>query len=213
MFIIQVKQINVMKYLSIILMLIVAMPIYAAPQDQQPRLRCVAVLAILAYDQKRGSTEFGAFPPLSMRGARFAQLVEDEVMRTTRQSRKLVRAKILAIVLEFQAAMPSTPNPFVDEAPRCIAMLDKIVPPPTLPHCAAIVGFAYDDVRAREGLSKSAKDLATIAAVLGGRARDELRLAGKTESQGDVVMGLAREAARRDKAEPDLESCFERARR
>ncbi|MFM9853834.1 MAG: hypothetical protein ACKVOJ_13670 [Sphingomonadaceae bacterium] len=201
-----------MKYWLLFLVMISAQPAFAAPPDQaDDRIRCVAALAILAHDQRNGG-ELGTYPPLSVRGARFAQLVGDAVMRETKQSREQVRDYILAAVAEFQKSASAQPNPIIAQAAPCLARLNKLVPPPSLPHCAAIVGLAYDDVRAREGLTKSAKDLATIAAILAGRAREELRGEGKTEAEGDIVLGLAREAAVRDKREPDLETCFERAR-
>lgn len=202
-----------MKYWLILFAFMTAMPVTAAQPDRSSdALRCVATLAIIANDQARGAGELGSYPPLAVRGARFARIAGEAAMRESGQSREQVRTRILAEVAAFQTADGRGPNPVASQAPGCIAMLDKAVPPPTLPYCAAIVGFAYDDVHAREGLTKTAKDLATIAAVLAGRAREELRALGKTEAQGDVALGLAREAARSDKAEPDLESCFERAR-
>jgi hypothetical protein len=103
-------------------------------------------------------------------------------------------------------------------------MLDRFVPPPkrpTLPQCAAALTLAFEDEKAHQGMSASARTLAVFSSVLDGRAREELKAAGKTEAESDVVMGLEREKllmefkkhhkkGAQDKI--DFQSCFDMAR-
>ena len=48
---------------------------------QQQQIRCVAVLAIVAGEQERRTAAVLELPPLGRQGARFAQLVGDEVVK------------------------------------------------------------------------------------------------------------------------------------
>ena len=72
---------------------------------------------------------------------------------------------------------------------------------------------AAEAVKAREGLSNGAKDLATLASVLAYRAKVEGVAAGKTESQ--VAEGIAADRAVATKAggadDGELQSCADLA--
>jgi alkylhydroperoxidase/carboxymuconolactone decarboxylase family protein YurZ len=97
----------------------------------------------------------------------------------------------------------------------CIKRMTVVAPPPpaNLPRCAAVMTLAAEAVKAREGLSKGAKDLATLASVLAYRAKVEGAAAGKTEAQ--VAEAIAADRAAASKAggadEEELQSCAELA--
>jgi hypothetical protein len=199
--------------LSLALALAVAPPPLSTEHQQQ--LRCVALLAIVAGEQDRRTAAALELPPLARDGARFAQVVGDAVVQTGR-SREQVRDLILAEVSAVQkAAGPEAKLP-VEEARDCVTLAKQIAPPPPPPgavQCAGLLKLAADDVRRREGMSKAATDLITLASVVENRARTELRAQGRTDAEGDRELGLAREAIQKapDSA-PDLESCVELAR-
>ena len=184
-------------------LLLMPLPAGAAPAplnaDQQARVRCVAALAIIANDQQRGVGDWEGYPPLTVRGIKFSDAVAQALMKETGRSHNEVKAQVLAQVSAFQkeAGRAADPAALVREAADpCIVLLDTVVPPPkppTLPQCAAALSLAFDDVKGREGMSKTAKDLAVFASVLEGRARDEMKAAGKTEAESDIVIGLERE--------------------
>ncbi len=97
--------------------------------------------------------------------------------------------------------------------------MDKVDPPkapPTLVQCAAMMDLAAKDA----GAADQTKQLANVAAILEGKARDELRAQGKTDNEGDIILGLEKESilaqskANRAKGEEDdlnFESCFAQA--
>ncbi len=200
--------------LSLVLAMAVAAPPPLSVQHQQ-QLRCVALLAIVAGEQERRTAAALELPPLARDGARFAQVTGDAVVATGR-TREQVRDLILAEVAAAQkAAGPQGTLP-VDEARACATLANQVAPPPPPPgavQCAGLMKLAADDVRRREGMSKSATDLITLATVLENRARTELRAQGRTDAEGDRALGLAREAIQKapDSA-PDLESCVELAK-
>lgn len=176
--------------------------------DQAKAVRCVALLAIVASEQRRGSAEALAYVPLAERGGRFAQVTGDRVMADSGRTQEVVRDAILAAVAALQKESANAALPPADQVDGCIALMDAAVPPPTLPQCAAALSLAYKDAHAREGLAGEAKDLATLAAVLDHRAREALRAAGKSDSEADVAMGLAAETvATTDADAVDLDSC------
>jgi hypothetical protein len=145
-------------------------------------------------------------------------------MKASGRTREQVRGEIVSAVEGFQKAANEQQVATGERLSRatvtiCLALMEKVdppAPPPSLPQCAAALALAYDDTHRREGLSKSAKDLATFAAVLDSRARTELRAAGKSEGEGDEAIGLAREAliadAKVGRDGPDMEQCFELAK-
>ncbi|MEP6102056.1 hypothetical protein, partial [Parasphingorhabdus sp.] len=90
-------------------------------------------------------------------------------------------------------------------------------PKPDLNQCAGILQLAYDEVHDREGLSKTAQDLKTLAAVLDSRARDKMRAEGLSGQESDILLTQSREAmladAKQKEAEGqssdlDFEHCF-----
>ena len=205
----------IMKLFLIAALLMSAMPAFAAPltREQSTQIRCVAALAIIANDQGRGAGEWDDFPPLAKRGARFAGIVGEDVMKVGGLTKEAVRTLIFADVSSLQ----KEPDIVRDVAHSCLPLMDAAIPTPSLPVCAAIVALANDEVRRREGVSDTAKMLTTFAAVLNSRARDQLRAEGKSESESDIVIGLAREKVDADaKAaqgdDLDLEACFEMAK-
>lgn len=162
------------------------------------RVKCVATLAIVASEQERGTSEWDDLPPLGERGERFAQIVAGELQKAGRSEAEAKASVVSAIeTMQREAGAAADPGATVrDAATGCIAMLDKAVPPPKPPtplQCAAAVGLAYEEVKGREGMSKTAKDLDIVASVLDNRARDELRAAGKTEAEADIVIGTEKE--------------------
>jgi|GEM_PF-520716 len=167
--------------------------------DQAKRIRCVAALAIVASEQERGAGNWDDYPPLAADGATFAGIVGEAVMKETGRTREAVRDAILSAVaaLQKQAKDSADPDALAHaEADRCLPVLRAAVPEkprPTLPQCAIYVALAYDEVRAREGASTTAKDLATIAAVLDHRAREMLKGEGKSEPESDEAMGREKE--------------------
>lgn len=199
---------------------------HAYTADQGVLVQCVAQLSIIASQQQSGVSSALVYPPLEESGARFAQVVGERLMAEAKQSREQVRDAFVAGVSAEQkraTAGGGARDIPRDEVIACIALMEKTAPappPPTLPQCAGMVKLAYDEVHAREGLSKSAKDMATIAAVLDARARDDLIGAGKSRDEADRILtetreAIARDAARREadgvSAGLDFQACFDMA--
>jgi len=173
-----------------------------APLDEVQRrdLTCVAVLAIIASEQERGVESALAYPLLAERGATYAGLVGERIMAGSGRTREQVREDILAAVAAQQALAQEAADP--DELVRgemaaCLHLLDAAVPPkpkPDLTQCAGMLQLAYDEIHAREGLSKTAQDLKTLAAVLDSRARDKMRAEGLSGQESDILLTQSREA-------------------
>ncbi len=189
--------------------------------DQAARLRCVAALAIIANEQSRGVGGWEDVQNLAGKGAKFASLVGEGLVKDAGRTREMVRSDLFAAVAALQKQGASSDQPesvLRDLVQPCVAMMEEALPPPSLPVCAAMLSLAYDEVYKREGLSKTAKDLATFAAVLNSRAREEMRADGKSETESDVAIGLAKATlkaeAKRNRSNEglDFETCFERAR-
>jgi hypothetical protein len=181
-----------------------------SPQSTQD-LRCVALLGIVAYEQGRDS-EWRDMAPIKTDGERFAGVVGERVMKETGKTREAVKELILADV----AALQKAKNLLRGEVDSCIARMAVVAPPPPppeLPRCAAILLVAAENVKAREGLSKGAKDLATLASILAYRARVEGVAAGKTEAQVTDAIAIERAAAIKAGAadEGELQSCADLA--
>ena len=212
-------------------LLMMPQPLAAAPApfspDQQARVKCVAVLAIVANEQQRGVEGWEDTPPLALRGAKFSDRVGVAIVTESKRSREDVRRLVLAEVASLQAEARAAPGPTATLRERlvpCMALLDTVVPPPkppTLVECAAALSLAYDDETAHNGMTKTARTMAIFAAVLDGRARDGLRAAGRTEAESDTVLGLEKERllaefkahqgeGTQDKI--DFPACFEMAR-
>lgn len=162
-------------------------------------LSCVAALAIVASEQERGVASSFAYPLLDERGRTYAGLVGERVMQETGLTREQVREQILASVSAQQAKVKDVAEPqqVVDaEMQKCLPLLEKEVPPkpkPTLNQCAAMVELAYREVYGREGLSKTAQDLKTLAYVLDSRAREVLKAEGYSGNESDILLTQLRE--------------------
>lgn len=182
-----------------------------SPQSTQD-IRCVAVLGIVAYDQRREATEWANLSSIGSDGERFAGIVGERTMKETGRTREAVKDLILADVVTLQKskAIPRA------EVEACVKRMAVVAPPPlplTLSQCAAVMALAGEAVKAREGLSKGAKDLATLASVLAYRARVEGAGAGKSDAQ--VAEQIAAERATATAAggvdDDQLEGCAELA--
>ena len=191
-------------YRWIVLMLLLApFPLWAAPRSlsasQQDHVQCVAVLAIIANEQQRGIGGWEDVPPLAVRGAKFSDRVIQGLVKDKSRKPEAARAEILTQVAALQSEAVASGNPSAVLRARsapCIAMLDAEVPPPqppTLPQCAAALAMAYDDEVAHQGLTKAARTLSIFAALLDGRAREELKAEGKTDAESDIAIGLEKE--------------------
>lgn len=215
-----------MKIITL-LMLALAQPAASQPEplneSQQRDLSCVAVLAIIASEQERGVSSALAYPLLSERGATYAGLIGQQIMDDSGRSKEQVRDEMIAAVAAQQALAQAAADP--DEAVRnematCLPLLDAAVPPkpkPDLTQCAGMLQLAYDEVHDREGLSKTAQDLKTLAAVLDSRARDKMRAEGLSGQESDILLTQSREAMLADAkkrestgqgSDLDFEHCF-----
>jgi len=182
---------------------------------QQQHVRCVALLAIVAGEQERRTAAALALPPLARSGARFAQVVGDEAVRTSQLSQDQVRQLILDQVSSIQKQAGPKGDLPISEAEDCIVIMNRVAPPPPPPgavQCAGALKLVADESRRRAGLSDETKTVMTLAAALENRARAELRAAGKSESESDRDLVLAREAiAKAPQSAPDIEACVELA--
>jgi len=190
---------NILPYLILALSQPTSIPPEPLDESQRRDLSCVAVLAIVASEQERGVESALAYPLLSERGATYAGLVGERIMADSGRSREQVRDEILAAVAAQQALAKDASDP--DELVRsemttCLPLLDAVVPPkpmPDLTQCAGMLQLAYEEVYKREGLSKTAQDLKTLAAVLDSRARDQMRAEGLSGSESDIILTQVRE--------------------
>ena len=210
-----------------LLMLALSQPAPSQPlplnEAQRRDLSCVAVLAIIASEQERGVQSALDFPLLTERGATYAGLVGQQIMDDTGRTKEEVREDILAAVAARQAVGQDAADP--DEVVRgematCLPLLDAAVPPkpkPDLNQCAGMLQLAYEEVHDREGLSKTAQDLKTLAAVLDSRARDKMRAEGLSGQESDMVLTQSRENMLADakqkealgqNSDLDFEHCF-----
>lgn len=182
-----------------LLALAAALPTPAQTQD----IRCVAALAIVANEQKRG-VAWSDVDDVQDDGADFAALVGEDVMKTTGATREDVRTQMLAAVAAIQKAK-SLPR---EEVNACIATMKARLPATpvlALPRCAAIMALAYDAVKARDGLSKDAKDLGTLASVLTYRARAVAIGEGKSMAEADAAIGAEKDKAMKTGGAPQAE--------
>ncbi|ASK88793.1 hypothetical protein [Sphingorhabdus sp. SMR4y] len=215
-----------MKIFSL-LTLALAQPVASQPEplnvNQQQALSCVAVLAIVASEQERGVAGAFDYPLLSERGATYAGLVGEQIMEESGRNREQVRDAMIAAVAERQAVAQEAADPdqaVSGEMAICLPLLDAAVPPrpkPDLTQCAGMLQLAYEEVHDREGLSKTAQDLKTLAAVLDSRARDQMRAEGLSGPESDILLTQSREAllaearqreARGQGSNLDFEHCF-----
>lgn len=186
------------------------------------QVRCVAALAIVATEQQRGTEGWGDYPRLAEDGAAYAERVVADVARESGRTPAAVQQAIVDAVATIQAEAGNSADPDAfarAEADRCLPLMRARVPAreqPTLPQCAAYIRLAYDEVRARDGATPAAKDLATIASVLDHRAREMLRGEGRSDPEIDEAMGrekdrvtVAAQSGATDRI--DLPHCFDLA--
>lgn len=171
-------------------------------------LRCVSMLAIVADAQVR-DTGWADVEPVKDSGARYAGVIGEAVMKDTGRTREVVRDLILRGVAGLQKVGTIAPA----EVAACIARMKVAAPPtpqPGLPRCAAILSLAAEAVKKREGLSKGAKDLATLASLLAYRARVE---GGGSEAEVMATINAEREAAIKTggASEPEIQDCAQLA--
>jgi hypothetical protein len=201
-------------------MLSLALALAAVPAplsaERGQQIRCVAVLAILAGEQERRTAAALELPPLGRQGARFAQVVGEAIVRDGGRSREQVRDLILQQVQAVQKAAGPEGKPPVEEGRSCVVLMNALappLPPPSPIQCAGLLKLAADDVRQRDGMTKAAMDLTTLASALENRARAELGAAGRSGSESDRELTLALEAiAAKPEMAPDMEACVELAR-
>lgn len=178
----------------------------AAPAAPDPELRaelhCAAAFAIAASEQARGSAVALALPPLKVRGKRYFADVGERAVGTGGLSREAVQALLTDDVIQMQRRAAADPDKtLAAEVKPCLARLDAAVPPlkvPDLAQCAAIMGLAHEEERARDPQSPAARDLQTLAQVLGSRARTALLTGGLGGDSADAALAEAREAMRRE---------------
>lgn len=175
-----------------------------APLAISPELRadlhCAAAFAVAASEQQRGTKAALALPPLAVRGKRYFADVGERVLRETGLNREAVRDLLVADVAVMQRRATVDPDAeLTAEVNPCLARLDAAVPPlqvPDLAQCAAIMGLAYEEERAREPQSSAARDLQTLAQVLATRARSAFITGGASGDGADAALAQARDAMR-----------------
>ncbi|MBF9151314.1 hypothetical protein [Novosphingobium jiangmenense] len=198
-------------------------PAQSAPKltaQTRDDLRCSAAFAIVALEQSDGDALEG-WPQLAVRGRTFFADSGERAMKEGALSREQVRDLIGREVQALQTA-PDPDKALAALAKPCVARLDATVPPlvtPTLKQCAAILGLAYAEVHAREGMSASAQDLKTLESVLSSREREALIAAGSSGDDADRTLSEAREAMAVEAADGkggvdkyDIAHCYELAK-
>jgi len=185
-------------------------PLHAGPSAPGPELRaelraelhCAAAFAIAASEQARGSVAALALPPMAVRGKRYFADVGERAVSRGGMSREAVQALLTADVIEMQRRAAADPDrQLAVEVKPCLARLDAAVPPlkvPDLAQCAAIMGLAHAEERARDPQSAAARDLQTLAQVLASRARTAFMSGGATGDSADAALAGAREAMQRE---------------
>lgn len=215
-----------MNIIPVLILALVQMPAnqpLPLSETHKRDLSCVAVLAIVASEQERGVMSALDYPLLTERGATYAGLIGQQIMGDTGKTKEQVRQDMLASVAAQQQKGRDAAD--ADEAieaeiQQCLPLLDAAVPPPPKPdlnQCAGMLQLAYDEVHDREGLSKTAQDLKTLAAVLDSRARDKMRAEGLSGQESDILLTQSREAMLADakqkeaagqSSDLDFEHCF-----
>jgi len=162
-------------------------------------MRCAAAFAIIASEQQRNVASALNYPPLGKRGQQYFADTGERIIGETGMTKEQVRGELENIVKSLQSEAIESDDPeTVAQAimTPCLKLLDAAIPPedpPTIIECAAVLQIAYEEVYAREGLSKTAQDLKTLASVLESRARDEMRAAGYSGNEADAELVLTRE--------------------
>lgn len=175
-------------------------PRSALTAEQRADLHCAAAFAVAASEQQRGTAAALALPPMAVRGKRFFADMGERVLRETGLTRDAVRDLLVADVAAMQRRATVDPDgELTAEVKPCLARLDAAVPPlqvPDLAQCAAILGLAYEEERARGSQSPAARDLQTLAQVLASRARTAAIAGGASGDGADAALEQARAAMR-----------------
>lgn len=175
-------------------------PPAAVTAELRADLRCAAAFAVAASEQQRGTAAALALPPMAVRGKRYFADVGERVLRETPLNRDAVRDLLVADVADMQRRASVDPDrELAAEVTPCLARLDAAVPPlqvPDLAQCAAILDLAHEEERARGPQSPEARDLQTLAQVLGSRARTAFITRGASGDGADAALAQAREAMR-----------------
>ena len=87
-------------------LILAPLPVRAAPRalaaSELEQLRCVAVLAIVANEQQRGSAGWQDVPTLAARGAKYADRVTEALIKAKVRTSAGVSADILAQIAALQ---------------------------------------------------------------------------------------------------------------
>lgn len=181
-------------------------PHSAAPASPDVELRaqlhCAAAFAITASEQARGSAAALALPPMAVRGKRYFADVGERAVSQGGMTAEAVSDLLTAEVVAMQRRAAADPDKaLASEVQPCLARLDAAVAPlqvPDLAQCAAILGLAYDEERARDPQSPAVRDLQTLAQVLASRARTAFITGGASGDGADAALEQARAAMREE---------------
>ncbi len=168
--------------------------------EETKDLRCVAALALVAFDQERGAPGWEGFPDLTLRGAHFADVVRVQLARASGHNDGEIKSAVRAQIARLQEEAVAAKDPQASAhglVRDCMVRADRIDPPPAEPsmlRCAALAAIAHQDLRARDGPNDAVTAMAMLAAVLESEARKELRAGGKTGPESDAALGHERES-------------------
>lgn len=168
--------------------------------EQHEVLKCAAVFAVIASEQEAGSEIALAFPPMAWRGKEYFVQETAKVRSDAQLSNEALQTLLVAEAKALQDAATASGDPdatMTAAAAPCLSRLDASIPPletPDLLQCSAILAVAYEDVHSREGLSPTAKDLATLASVLTAREKEALKAKGASEDAADRTIAEAHDA-------------------
>jgi len=197
-------------------------PPAALSADLRAELHCAAAFAVAASEQQRGTAAALALPPMAVRGKRYFANVGERVLRESGLAQEAVRDLLIADVAAMQRKAAVDPDgELAAEVKPCLARLDAAVAPlqmPDLAQCAAILGLAYEEERARDPQSAAVRDLQTLAQVLASRARTASITGGASGDGADAALEQARDAMRSEaRSRPggvdnyDIAHCYELA--
>ena len=167
-------------------------------QTDREDLRCVAVLAVVAHEQR--SNLWGDLPSLGDDGPRFAARVGDSLVERG-IAREAVRDLLLSDAKTLQAGGPLKRS----VVEKCVAQMHLVVPPLSLTRCAAVMTHAANLALAQEPDSENTRQIAALAPVVAYRAQQ----AGMTTEQLATEVTKVAKEPRIDAGE--LDDCAELA--
>jgi len=193
----------------------------ALSAENRAAVRCSAVFAIVAGEQRRGAMQ--GYPPLGWRGREYMVLTGAALIDAGWSKEQVAAAmRDAAASLQAEAIKDGDADGVLAKVmPPCLSLLDAEVEPliePNLPQCTAILRLSYDEVHEAEGLSARAKDLLTLATVLESRTRRELVEQGRTQAEADAILAVEAKSvvetaqARGGVQRYDIGTCFELAK-